>query len=159
MPNFKSVVLFLLKDFGWWVTILGMVGDHPGDGGWPSMILHLVIILWVTSRCQTGLVFDNTVPVIIAFMPLLQICCNSYRKLITVKGFMEWTILHKSARCKKNQLCKLCNRRKRLLPQNAIFKILPSLTQTLTFVELGIDFVYPPPTPLGRVLPSLFVGL
>ena len=32
-PNFKSVVLFLLVDFGWLVTILGMVGDHPGDGG------------------------------------------------------------------------------------------------------------------------------
>ena len=32
---FNSVVLFLLVNFGWWVTILGMVGDHdhPGDGG------------------------------------------------------------------------------------------------------------------------------
>ena len=28
-PNFKSVVLFLLVDFGWLVTILGMVADHP----------------------------------------------------------------------------------------------------------------------------------
>ena len=26
-------ILFLLVDFGRWVTILGMVGDHPGDGG------------------------------------------------------------------------------------------------------------------------------
>ena len=39
MPNFMSVVLFFLVDFGWWVTILGMVGDHPGDGGQPSMTL------------------------------------------------------------------------------------------------------------------------
>ena len=29
-----SVVHFILVDFnfGWWVTILGMVGDHPVDG-------------------------------------------------------------------------------------------------------------------------------
>ena len=33
MPNSKSVVHFLLVDFGWWVTILGMVGDPLGDGG------------------------------------------------------------------------------------------------------------------------------
>ena len=34
VANFKSVVLFLLVDFGWWVTILGMVGDHdhPKNG-------------------------------------------------------------------------------------------------------------------------------
>ena len=32
VANFESVVLFLLVDFGWWVTILGMVGDHPKDG-------------------------------------------------------------------------------------------------------------------------------
>ena len=49
MPNFKSVVLFPLEDFGWWVTILGMVGDHPWDGGWPSMAPHLVLIRWVKS--------------------------------------------------------------------------------------------------------------
>ena len=29
MPNSKSVVGFLLVDFGWWVTMLGMVADHP----------------------------------------------------------------------------------------------------------------------------------
>ena len=29
-----------------------MVGDHPGDEGWPSMVLHLVLILWVKSRFQ-----------------------------------------------------------------------------------------------------------
>ena len=23
----------LLVDFGWWLTILGMAGDHPGDSG------------------------------------------------------------------------------------------------------------------------------
>ena len=30
-----SVVHFILVDFnfGWWMTILGMMGDHPGDGG------------------------------------------------------------------------------------------------------------------------------
>ena len=33
MPNSKSVVHFLMVDFGWLVTILGVVGDHPGDGG------------------------------------------------------------------------------------------------------------------------------
>ena len=33
VPNSKSVVHFLMVDFGWLVTILGMVGDHPGDGG------------------------------------------------------------------------------------------------------------------------------
>ena len=32
VPNLKFVVHFLLVDFGWCVTILGMVGDHPGDG-------------------------------------------------------------------------------------------------------------------------------
>ena len=37
MPNSKSVVHFLMVDFGWLVTILGMVGDHPGGGGLPSM--------------------------------------------------------------------------------------------------------------------------
>ena len=52
MPNFKSVVLFLLVDFGWWVTILGMVVDHPVDGERPSMALHLVLILLVKSMCQ-----------------------------------------------------------------------------------------------------------
>ena len=31
--NPKSIVNFLLVDFEWWVTILGMVGDHPWDGG------------------------------------------------------------------------------------------------------------------------------
>ena len=33
MPNSNSVVHYLLVDFGWRVTILGMVGDHPVDGG------------------------------------------------------------------------------------------------------------------------------
>ena len=33
VPNSKSVVHFLMVDFGWLVTILGMVGNHPGDGG------------------------------------------------------------------------------------------------------------------------------
>ena len=33
VPNLKSVVHFLLVDFEGWVTIIGMVGDHPGDGG------------------------------------------------------------------------------------------------------------------------------
>ena len=33
MPNSKSVVHFLMVDFGLLVTILGIVGDHPGDGG------------------------------------------------------------------------------------------------------------------------------
>ena len=33
LPNFNSVVHFLLVDFGWWRTILGLVGDHYGDGG------------------------------------------------------------------------------------------------------------------------------
>ena len=42
IPNSKSVVQFLLVYFEWWSTILGMVGDHPVDGGWPSMTLHLV---------------------------------------------------------------------------------------------------------------------
>ena len=32
-PNFKSVVHFLLEDFRWWVSILGMMGDHPVDVG------------------------------------------------------------------------------------------------------------------------------
>ena len=30
MPNSKSVVYFLMLDFGWLVTILGMVVDHHG---------------------------------------------------------------------------------------------------------------------------------
>ena len=29
VPNSKSVVHFLMVDFGWLVTILGMAGDHP----------------------------------------------------------------------------------------------------------------------------------
>ena len=29
-----------------------MVGDHPWDGGWPFMALHMVLILWVKSQCQ-----------------------------------------------------------------------------------------------------------
>ena len=33
VQNSKSVVYFPLVDFGWLVTILGMVGDHLGDGG------------------------------------------------------------------------------------------------------------------------------
>ena len=45
MPNSKSVVHFLMVDFGWLVTILGMVGDHPGDDGWPSMAFQLGLIL------------------------------------------------------------------------------------------------------------------
>ena len=32
VPNSKPVVRFLLVDLGWWVTILWMIGDHPGDG-------------------------------------------------------------------------------------------------------------------------------
>ena len=32
VPNSKSVVHFLLLDFGWLVTIIWMAGDHPGDG-------------------------------------------------------------------------------------------------------------------------------
>ena len=52
VPNSKSVVHFPLVDLGWWVTILWMVVDHPGDGGWPSMTLHVVLILWVRSICQ-----------------------------------------------------------------------------------------------------------
>ena len=28
---------FLLVDFEWWVTILGMVGENPWDGGRPSL--------------------------------------------------------------------------------------------------------------------------
>ena len=39
MPNSNSVVHFFLVDFGWWVTILGKVGDHLGDGGWPGHLL------------------------------------------------------------------------------------------------------------------------
>ena len=45
VPNSKPVVHFPLVDLGWWVTILWMVGDHPGDGGWTST-LHLDLILW-----------------------------------------------------------------------------------------------------------------
>jgi len=41
----QSVVHFLLLDFGWFVTILWMVGDHPGDG-------DMVLILWIKYRCQ-----------------------------------------------------------------------------------------------------------
>ena len=33
VSNSKSVVYFLMVHFGWLLTILGMVGDHPGDGG------------------------------------------------------------------------------------------------------------------------------
>ena len=35
LPNSMSVLHFILVDFnfGWWLTILGMVGDHPGDRG------------------------------------------------------------------------------------------------------------------------------
>ena len=35
VPNSKSVVHFILVDFNfrWWVTILGMLGDNPGDCG------------------------------------------------------------------------------------------------------------------------------
>ena len=33
VPNSKSVGYFLMVHFGWLVTILGMVVDHPGDGG------------------------------------------------------------------------------------------------------------------------------
>ena len=42
MPNSKSVVQFLQVDFGWCGTILWMVGDHPGDGELPSM----VVVTW-----------------------------------------------------------------------------------------------------------------
>ena len=31
VPQSKAVVHFILVDFGWWLTILGMVDDHPGD--------------------------------------------------------------------------------------------------------------------------------
>ena len=31
--NFKSVIHFLLVDFGWWVTIPGMVADPLRDDG------------------------------------------------------------------------------------------------------------------------------
>ena len=31
--NHKFVVQFPLVDLGWWVTILWMVVDYPGDGG------------------------------------------------------------------------------------------------------------------------------
>ena len=31
--NSKSLVHFVLVDFRWWVPILGMVSDHPCDGG------------------------------------------------------------------------------------------------------------------------------
>ena len=48
----SSLVQYLLVDFGRWVTILGMVSDHPRDGGWPSMTPYLVLILWVESSCQ-----------------------------------------------------------------------------------------------------------
>ena len=51
VTNSKPVVHFPLLDLGWWVTLLWMVGDHSGDGGWPSA-LHLVLILWVKSKCQ-----------------------------------------------------------------------------------------------------------
>ena len=43
MPNFKSVIHFLLVYFEWWVTILGNVGDHPGDGDRPSM----AVVTWL----------------------------------------------------------------------------------------------------------------
>ena len=32
--NSKSLVHFILVDFRWWVPSLGMVSDHPCDGGW-----------------------------------------------------------------------------------------------------------------------------
>ena len=34
VPNSKSIVHFLLVDFGRWVTILGMVADHPLHFTW-----------------------------------------------------------------------------------------------------------------------------
>ena len=52
MPNSKYVVHFPLVDFGWLVTIFGMIGDHPEDDGWPSMAFYLVLILCVKSKCQ-----------------------------------------------------------------------------------------------------------
>ena len=33
VPNSKSVVHFSLVYFVWWVPLLGMLGDHPGDVG------------------------------------------------------------------------------------------------------------------------------
>ena len=33
VPNSKSLVHFILVDFRWWVPSLGMVSDHPCDGG------------------------------------------------------------------------------------------------------------------------------
>ena len=31
VPNSKYLINFIQVDFGWWVTILGMVGYHPWD--------------------------------------------------------------------------------------------------------------------------------
>ena len=36
--NSKPVVHFPLVDLGWWVTILWMVGDHPGWGWWLTIL-------------------------------------------------------------------------------------------------------------------------
>ena len=56
-------------NFGWWGTLLEMLGNHPGYGWWPSLrkwvtifsmvrnhpwdgSCHLVLVLWVKSNCQ-----------------------------------------------------------------------------------------------------------
>ena len=77
MTTFRSVVPFLLEDFGWQVTFRGMVGDHPGDGGWPSMLIHTVLILWnryscqISSLCSTLLVDFGK-----SYLLLLVTCCD-----------------------------------------------------------------------------------
>ena len=40
MLNSNSVIHYLLADFELWVTILGMLGDHPSDGVWPSILWY-----------------------------------------------------------------------------------------------------------------------
>ena len=43
VPNSNSVVNFPIVDFGWWMTILWMVGDHPLVGWLPSLRWGLTI--------------------------------------------------------------------------------------------------------------------
>ena len=54
----SSLVQYLLVDFGRWVTILGMVSDHPWVGWWPPwgwyvtmMIIRKLCTKFHVSRC------------------------------------------------------------------------------------------------------------
>ena len=55
--------------FGWWETILRMVGDHPGDGGWPDP----TVVTW-SKFCELSLCAK------------FQICCTLLSGRLLIVG-------------------------------------------------------------------------